>query len=305
MVARQVDYALKRSDKGMLTFDVTALANGYGLEWGEQLTAGLRSDAPTDIGTTPYTFESGAGGFDATDCTFTQSDEQAYVGTYSGKMVVTGTPSAAYVRPTAATGIAVTPGEEYTVQFWAYSADGHDTLGVAIDWLDAGRGYLSSDVANVTIGAASWVYQTHAAVAPAGAAYAIYGPTLGNSPGTGETLYIDQLQLTHSGAAAGPGVDFTAGQSYGLQAYLQVTAMTGTDVVVKLQHSDDDGSIDPYSDITGGAFTAVTSAPASERIQTAGDGAVKRWVRAVTTTSGTFTATFHVMVVVNRVEVDI
>jgi hypothetical protein len=44
MIGKQMDYAPSRSDKGELTIKVTASANGYGLEWGQQLTAGLRTD---------------------------------------------------------------------------------------------------------------------------------------------------------------------------------------------------------------------------------------------------------------------
>jgi hypothetical protein len=44
MVAKQVNYDPKRGEDGSLTFDVEAVSNAYGLEWGTQLTAGLRTD---------------------------------------------------------------------------------------------------------------------------------------------------------------------------------------------------------------------------------------------------------------------
>lgn len=44
MIAKQVNYDGKREKEGNFTFDVQALANGFGLEWGNQLTAGKRTD---------------------------------------------------------------------------------------------------------------------------------------------------------------------------------------------------------------------------------------------------------------------
>lgn len=103
---------------------------------------------------------------------------------------------------------------------------------------------------------------------------------------------------TDGGATNGTGVDFGASSAFGLQAYLQVFAFAGTSVTVKLQESNDNGGGDPYADTTGGAFTAVTAAPASQRIATAGNQTVKRWLRVVTT--GTFSnAVFAVMVARN------
>lgn len=103
---------------------------------------------------------------------------------------------------------------------------------------------------------------------------------------------------TDTGATSGTGVDGGAASSFGLAAFLQVEAFTGTDVTVKLQQSSDNGVGDAWADVTGGAFTAVTAAPFGQRIQTALDQAVERYLRVVTTTSGGFTlATFSVVVV--------
>ncbi len=105
---------------------------------------------------------------------------------------------------------------------------------------------------------------------------------------------------TDTAAANGTGVDSGAGStSFGLQAYLQTFDFTGTDVTVKLQESSDDASGDAYADITGGGFTQITSGDQhQERIATATNLTVERWVRAVTT--GTFSAfEFAVMYVRN------
>lgn len=74
---------------------------------------------------------------------------------------------------------------------------------------------------------------------------------------------------------------------HGLQAYLQAFSFTGTDVTVKLQHSHDNST---FADITGGGFTQITSGPTVERIEVAAGTEIRRYVRAVTTTSGGFTS---------------
>jgi hypothetical protein len=96
---------------------------------------------------------------------------------------------------------------------------------------------------------------------------------------------------TDSAPANGTSLDFgTASTAFGLSAYLQVFALTGTNVVVTLEDSADNSS---FAAITGAAFTSVTAAPATQRIQTSATQTVRRYVRAVS--SGTFSsATFSV-----------
>jgi hypothetical protein len=105
---------------------------------------------------------------------------------------------------------------------------------------------------------------------------------------------------TDTTGTSGTGVDqlvdtaATGAYAFGLQAFLQVTAFTGTNCTVKLQESSDNAVGDPYADVTGGAFTAVTAAPYTQRIQTGLTLSVERYLRVVTT--GTFTSiTFAVM----------
>lgn len=105
---------------------------------------------------------------------------------------------------------------------------------------------------------------------------------------------------TDTEATDGASVDHTDAETeFGWQAMLHVTALTGTNVVVTLQDSADDSSFD---NLTGGAFTSVTSAPAWERLEGGRTATVRRYVRAVT--SGTFTsATFLVVFTRNTVAV--
>lgn len=105
-------------------------------------------------------------------------------------------------------------------------------------------------------------------------------------------------------ATNGTGVDFTAAQSFGAQFYLQVFSFTGTSVTIKVQGSSDNGVGDAFADITGGSFTVVSGSPMAERIQTARNQAMERYVRVVTT--GTFSeCTFAVMGVINRTDMTI
>jgi hypothetical protein len=51
LVAKQGTYNGERSDDGSLTCEVEAKANGYGTQWGVQLTAGKRTDGTATNGT--------------------------------------------------------------------------------------------------------------------------------------------------------------------------------------------------------------------------------------------------------------
>jgi hypothetical protein len=106
-------------------------------------------------------------------------------------------------------------------------------------------------------------------------------------------------QRTDVAATTGTGVDFAAATSFGFQAYLQVTAFTGTDATVKLQDSADNVT---FADVSGGAFTQTTAAHTAQRIASANTATIRRYVRATTVTSAGFTsATFSVVLVVNPI----
>lgn len=109
---------------------------------------------------------------------------------------------------------------------------------------------------------------------------------------------------TDTQATDGDSLDGGAASAFGLQAYLLVTAFAGDDVTISLEESSDDGNSDAFVAVTGGAFSQVTAAPYVERIQTARDQAVERYLRVVTATSDGFTSvSFLVVVVRNLTEV--
>lgn len=103
---------------------------------------------------------------------------------------------------------------------------------------------------------------------------------------------------TDTTATNGTGVDGAASSAFGLQAYLHVFSFSGTSVTIKLQESSDNGGGDPYADVTGGGFTLVTGVT-SERIATANNQTIERYLRVITT--GTFSSVaFAVSVVRNE-----
>lgn len=104
---------------------------------------------------------------------------------------------------------------------------------------------------------------------------------------------------TDTAATNGASLDGGAASNFGLQAYMQVSAFTGTDVTVKLQDSADNVT---FADIAGAAFTAVTTAPGWQRLTISNAATVRRYVRVATTTAGGFTTvTFAISLVRNPI----
>lgn len=103
---------------------------------------------------------------------------------------------------------------------------------------------------------------------------------------------IDTLNFTIPVNVTDDGVGGTCTKintNYGLQAYLVVTAFTGTDVTMTIEESMDDADTDAYAAVSGGAFTQV-AAVTTERIATAVDLKVERHLRLATSTVGGVTS---------------
>lgn len=111
----------------------------------------------------------------------------------------------------------------------------------------------------------------------------------------GEQLTVGKQTLGTAGA--GTVLDYGAAvatTNFGLQAFLQVFAFTGTSATVAIQSSSDNAVGDAYANVTGAVFTAATGITA-ERIATGPTAAVERYLRVNVT--GTFTnLVFAVMV---------
>lgn len=104
---------------------------------------------------------------------------------------------------------------------------------------------------------------------------------------------------TDTAATNGTGIDTLASASFGGQAYLQVTAFTGTDVTIKIQDSADNVT---FADVAGFSFTQITGgAPLTERIALSNTATLRRYLRAATVTTGGVTSvSFSVNVVKNE-----
>lgn len=135
----------------------------------------------------------------------------------------------------------------------------------------------------------------------ASGAYRLPTQILANSYGLEWGRQLTAGLRTDTTATNGASLDQTTVSTlFGWQAYLQVTAFSGTNVTVVIEDSADDVS---FAALSGASFTAVSSAPAWQRLESASRTAtVRRYVRAVTT--GTFTsATFAVVFVRNDTSV--
>ena len=165
-------------------------------------------------------------------------------------------------------GVALTPGVR---------ADSAATNGTS---LDQGGGFATPSVP------ASGTPVTNTSPVPA--TVVISGGTVTNvvvngiSVGTGDGTYTvpsgQSITLTYSAA---PTWTWTLQTAFGAQGYLQVVKFTGTSVTVTIQHSPDNAT---WTTLI--AFTAVTAAPAFQRL--AVTGTVNRYLRVITT--GTFSA---------------
>lgn len=97
---------------------------------------------------------------------------------------------------------------------------------------------------------------------------------------------------TEAAAGNAPSVDLGAGPpvsySFGWAAYLQVSALTGTSVTVKVQDSADNAT---WADLTGAVFAAATGRGAQRIFSASPTATVRRYVRVVT--SGTYTSAVY------------
>lgn len=104
---------------------------------------------------------------------------------------------------------------------------------------------------------------------------------------------------TDTAATNGTSIDTLASAAFGAQAYLQAFAMTGTDVTVKIQDSADNSA---FADVVGLAFTQLAAGNTAERIATGNTATIRRYVRAVTVTTGGFSSlAFAVVFVKNEI----
>lgn len=353
LVGKQIDYAPTRGDDGAMTIALQAQANGFGLEWGKQLTAGTRTDTGAANGTGV------AFGYDGEDYLRVTGTSGDYASTPdAASLDITGdidlrvkvalddwTPAAesTLIAKYTATGnqrsyaLAVTSGgnlilrwsEDGTAEKTETSSAAVSASNGSVTWVRATldvddgasdaqvRFYTSSDGSTWTqlgttqaVGATTSIFASTAVLELGSQTAGTVNRAAGKIfraevlSGIGGTSVAAPIATTSGITDATPRTWTVQGNAYlssrtlyGLQAYLQVISFTGTDATIKLQSSADNGATDTYADVTGGAFTQVTSGPTSERIATSASLEIERYLRVVTTTSGGFTSLSFVVVV--------
>lgn len=179
---------------GSSKFFSLATNGGVSLSTSASLDFWLGAEVASGDLASPASFESGVGNWTATGGSFTQASDQVKLGSFSGKLVVAGSPALAYVRNYVNVA-PVVPGTRYRVSFWARSLDGAD-VSAAIDWQNGSGTYVSTDAATTTLLGGVWRFMDYETPpAPAGAAQAVYGPTLNGNPPNGETLWVDHIRF--------------------------------------------------------------------------------------------------------------
>ncbi|MFE7461673.1 glycoside hydrolase family 78 protein [Nocardiopsis terrae] len=119
----------------------------------------------------------------------------AHGGQYAARMSVRGDPSRAGVRPEADRRVEVEEYHRYTVSFWAHSEQEVPGVVAAIDWYDDDHtliGTTRSVPGQPPAG--EWTLIDLSASAPAGAAWAGYGPDL-DAPTAGTQVLVDHIEL--------------------------------------------------------------------------------------------------------------
>lgn len=347
LVGKQLNYDPTRDTDGKLTIAVRAEANGFGLEWGKQLTAGQRTDTSATEGTAvefgytgeDFLFLSGSSGDYADTPDAAGLDITGDIDIRARIAMDDWTPAAesTVIAKYTATGdersyaLAITTGGNLILR---WSEDGAveltETSSVATGFTDGTTHWVrvTMDVDNGSSDADIIFYTSEdgstwtqlGATQNNGSTTSIFASTAvleigAQSVGTVNRMagkFFEGSVLTGIAgtAVAAPDADqatdgitdatpltwtvqgdafISSHTVFGGQAYLQVFDFTGDDVTVKLQHSHDNGGEDAFADITGGGFTAIGSAPTTERIATAATLEIKRYVRAVTVTTGGFT----------------
>jgi hypothetical protein len=297
--AKQVDYNPTRDNKGGLTFKTQCVGNAYGLEWGIELTPGVFTSTNSLVGTAS-TFETNIANWAAiTNCSVAQSNTQAHGGTQSLRMSSTASGDMVSGHCAAASvvtqGFAVVPGQQVLVSAWERTSVSTRTVSTGVAWYTSG-GVLVGSIAygtGATDSASVWTQISSTLVAPATAAFGIAVVKVTATAAGSELHYVDDVQFIIM-----PGViDNGASTAFGAQAYYQLTAFTGTDITVKVQHSSDNVT---WTDLI--AFTQSTTSHAFERKVVSNVTTVNRYVQVIAVTTAGFTvAQFNVVFIRNPI----
>lgn len=176
----------------------SSTATGYDLVINAERVRVLRMSAVGSVCPADGTFETGGllGWGGPSGGTFASSNAQAHTGSWSGRLITTGTPTQTYVR---CDSFPVVVGASYRAVMWARSATALTNVQMSIDWFDGSGSYLSTSSQTLSLVANTWTQFDATYAAPASAATATCGPTLQSSPATGSAIWVDDLDLLGTG----------------------------------------------------------------------------------------------------------
>lgn len=288
-VAKQVDYNPNRANTGMLDATVTSQANGFGLEWGKLLTPGAYVASNFLTGQNAG-FEGGNGNWTAlTNCAIANTAAQAHTGSNSLQLTSTAGGDMVAESCTAGNiltqGFAVVPGQGVVLQAWGRTAVSARTVSVGVHWFTSGGASISTTYATgVADASGAWtIVPGGTLTAPATAAFGCVSYKVAATGAGAEVHYLDDVQALVLPAS----YDSGGSLAFGAQAYLQVTAFTGTDATISVVDSADNVS---FAAVTGLTFAQTTAAQTAQRLATSNTATVRRYLGVSVSTVGGFTA---------------
>jgi hypothetical protein len=141
-------------------------------------------------------FESGIAPWVASFCTASQSSTQKHSGSFSCKIVPSGTDPTADLASELVT---VVPGRQYTITAWVWCTVAvTNKCDLALVWFDSGGNSLGASIQTaVSIPATTWTQVTYTATAPAGAATTQMHVQMQGTQPASNILYVDDVSLTN------------------------------------------------------------------------------------------------------------
>jgi len=151
-------------------------------------------------------FDAGVvGAWTPSNSTFVATTAQSRSGGKAALLTSVGTPivaSAHYVE------FPVTALASYSAELWGLSIGGYGAFLVTINWYTAGHVYIStSSGVSSALTAGVWGRRSLTATAPATAAFATVGPTIGTNPPNGTAVYVDDVSFGSTLTPWGAGTD--------------------------------------------------------------------------------------------------
>jgi len=170
-------------------FDPSYLDGPYTRESGELdgTSVTLNTNTGFEAGTTSGWFANGA-------TSFTAATDQAFSGTYSGKIVPTG---ASLFSDILANSVTVEAGQTYRLSAQVRMAVSR-TVQIGVHWFNAASVEIGGDFTDpIWIAGTTWTQILHDVVPPAGTVSAVMDITMGGTPAAGNIMWVDEGVIAH------------------------------------------------------------------------------------------------------------